>query len=251
MTTDKKEVIGIMSLTYNNVIVWCTDRATWDYLSEKIKRNMKRAGVVLKVSSIEKVHALHMFIDDHPWKTFCGSNHPGVQIGLARTESNEMIMKWRHDPKRVEKWRSLSSSDPITRRDAARRCGVILWHLTVSLTPLCYSDAVLAILSQVAKIGAGMPHVTYKKSELSEILDNSQPRVSGLRGRDYVLFTDASKDHMGAVLCDNTEKIVDVFSASFPAGMQDSYIYLKEVSAAVFSAWSKLVDRSKQTRAPP
>ena len=115
-------------------------------------------------------------------------------------------LTWRHAPSRAEKWESLihQTDQPMTAR-VARMVGVILWHYTVSLTPLCQCPEVIDILRRTAKFvnqirsrwdevvpGICAADIRILNQHLSVALANRWNNLDAPPTDEAFLFTDAA-----------------------------------------------------------
>ena len=59
---------------------------------------------------------------------------------------------WRHDPERVEKWRTmlLAHGCRVSAREIAQRIGIIIRHQMVKGTPLCHLQSIIVFLRKIA-----------------------------------------------------------------------------------------------------
>ena len=254
--------VGFISLTYDNVFLFCVDREIGLAAKSKIMKNFSLANIAVKQSSLRlamndprpdaEAYSLVMKDLSTTGKADEDEDHGGIcHLGVqfaAKFIIDEWRIQWRHEPKRTQKWKlyKLALTQPTTRRFIARVCGVILWHLTILLRALCFATSLIEILRKVAVpdrqrwddvIELSLRERSYLDEELRLATQNEWvtgtlpvPRTA----REYIVFSDASKTAMGGVLCSEDGTVRDVWPRPFPKDFQKSHIYLKELGAVIW-----------------
>ena len=249
MRNDDGTKVGFMVLTYDNMCFVCTDPAIAAYLRDKLKDNFQYANVKVKQTSVKYVEPFamqrtpDMSFDEQNKTGFC---HLGVQYTLLQRDGM-WIPTWRHDPARLERWNTTVRyiNPSSSRRDIARGCGVVIWHWTVLTRPLCYASDLIDIIRSISaktkrewdeSANLEQTALQYLRAQLVIAIKNDwvlglpQPRVTS----SYILFSDASKLLMGAVLCNHEGEVLNVWPRRFPNGFEEAHIYLKELGAIVW-----------------
>lgn len=162
----------------------------------------------------------------------------------------------------MTKWREVDdclrdSARVITPRLAARAVGIILWCETIALRPLCKcTDAMecLRLAGQYARSqqknggwDAAWPDFPMDlrwliHDFLQKCIANPWNSATKTVARETVtIFTDASNEGLGAVLCKPHQAPV-VLSGTFDRSLATSHIYYKELAAAVFATRKMIED---------
>jgi len=178
-----------------------------------------------------------------------------IHLGIEYALSEDGTLRWRQ---KACKWSKLmqrlmgnpEGSGSWTPREAARTCGVLVWDQTVSLIPLCFRRDLIDVLRRMsahvhARNDWDGPYVlTPGETEslanhMSEVLLNPWHSLRDQKTcHSTLLFTDASKSHMGAVVCDEKGRVTGVNVGTFPKDLKDSHIFVKELVAAVlYTQW--------------
>lgn len=252
LRNDAGLLVGVVTLTYDNVCFVCTDPLIAACLKRKIESNFKLATVVVKESSVrfaqpqDMIKPLDMTDEAAKEIGFC---HLGVQYAVI-TESGVFRATWRHDPSRVEKWNATLDGLALvsTRREIARACGVVIWHWTIRTRPLCYASELILIIRGISarkksewdeRPDSFSPmDLSYLKAELKQAIANAwiigrpKPKVTST----YNLFSDASKLRMGGVFTNQHGEVLECWPRRFPKGFEEAHIYLKELGAIVWFA---------------
>jgi len=271
MRNDEGVIVGIVSLTYDNILVASSNDEMWQVLVNQIEHNLERsARIVMKEKrrfSCSDLHAAFtrpgsagLDTTEHG-SAICRAAHLGVEYALNPSGS----LRWRHDPSRLDRWLSIHSklSQPEsswTPRDIARACGIVVWHLTIALEPLCDAVELIRILRRIApntaldeQPGWDQPcellpnERTYLLAQITSSLANPWMRVNELAiEQEILLFVDASKRRMGAVVCDRSGEVIDVLMGKFPTGIDRANIYIKELVSAVL--YTQLLIKKRHLR---
>ena len=240
------EAIGFMTLTYDNICIWCGDKDIRDALQSKIEDTMRHCNITLKVAKSVDHEQLILESED-----FVGLTHLGIQYGL-RQNGERFLPVWRLDPDRIERYEEvadrLCSTQDLSRREIARTIGIIIWSLTVVERPLCYATTLIKILRSLTSGLATMTrkhwdaifpldlsHRNYLGTMLSEVLRNEWHYAEAeLRHKKGItIFTDASQSCMGAVfISDAGTPVPD--SVPFHPSLLPVHIFLKELTALVW-----------------
>jgi len=251
---DAGNVVGFVTLTYDNIGIWCSDEKIWLALVAKINAAMRWCNVVIKEA--HPVTHEQMLVDG---PHFTGMSHLGIQYGLKES-SGVLYPTWRLDPERIERYvetldlleTKIEESDSgaaLSRREVARVVGIVIWHLTVIQRPLCYATTLIAVLRGVST-GArraltrkdwdvvaplSEAHLKYLSTMLSEVIRNDwhDAKIQSARTGEYSLFTDASNECMGAVFCLPDGQVFPE-STPFHPRIHEVHIFLKEVTALVW-----------------
>lgn len=279
---DNGKIIGVVTLTYDNILVAVSDPVIWKLLVDQIEYNLEvSARVVMKekkrfsFSDLVTAFATPGKASPEPVSV----DRRAVHLGIEYAVNSDSILTWRHDPGRLGKWldiySKLSQSISIwTPREIARACGIVVWHLTVSLEPLCEAVNLIRILRRIATdprpLDVDQPLVEeLEDTDKSEKWDTECPLLEHERlylleqmkvtllnpwmtyqqrlyHHESVLFTDASKRFMGAVVSDRQGNVNDIYMGQFPTGVINSDIYIKELVAAVL--YTQLLIRKKHLR---
>ena len=247
-----------VTLTYDNIGLWCSNREIFNCLTAKIDQITKWCDVTMKTQDPIDYESL-LLSNEHPEDSAPfiapgakGTSHLGIQYAL-RLENGMHRPTWRLDPERLSRYEpaldALDSDRVLTCREVGRIVGIVIWHLTVIQRPLCYATTLLTILSNLTAgkptlkksdwdLSALLPdlHRAYLSSMLMEVMRNSwhaapPPRNSG--ARVYTLFTDSSKNCMGAVVVNPDGSTVPE-SVPFHPSIHNVHIYLKELTAQVW-----------------
>lgn len=147
-----------------------------------------------------------------------------------------------------------------TPRDIARARGIVVWHLTVALKPLCDAVELIRILRRIApnpaaeeRAGWDLPgelllsERTYLLSQITSALANPWLQVTKTTiEQEILLFVDAAKLRMGAVVCDKPGEVLDVLMGTFPIGIDSANIYIKELVSAVL--YTQLLIKKRRLR---
>jgi hypothetical protein len=250
--------IGFVTLTYDNVGVFCTDAKIARVLWTKIKSRFGSCNIVLKDKSLKYSSGSQMNCDS---PRFAGLEYLGVQYAVKHIGVDEAHIRWRHDPERVKRWQPLLAKicAAMSAREAAQVCGVLIWNRQVKRESLCHSPMILESLRITASHVGGVrtrwalpvpnlteAHLEYLRQELNKViaLNEWQEQMQGPpRIATRVMFTDASKDMMGCVIYDETDHKLsgpgtisraNVWSNGFPRGLDSAIIFLKELAGAVW-----------------
>ena len=248
---DQEEVVGICTLTYDNVMIACTDEKIWAFLANRVINTFELfANVTLKEKSFfpsaRLKETFHL-----PCVEFGPEVERAVHLGVEYALSDADVLVWRHNPTKMTKWRDLGlqirdSRTSWTCRGLAKVCGIIIWHKTITLVPLCFCRKLIHTLRCIAgSVGTvtsnwDKPHHpdadtrNYLAEELSDILTNDWNHLRIVNPTtSTILFTDASKRRMGCVVCDIDGRVWSVNSGVFPNEIHESDIFIKELFAAV------------------
>jgi hypothetical protein len=255
LRNDQGEDVGFITLTYDNIGVFTIDGAIREALAHKVHSNFtKKAGVVLKElhdRPPRHVTLLKPPVDDSALHGFLGIEYLGVQYGVIRSARQVCQLIWRHVPSRAAEWEKLTlpSDRLVTARTIARTIGVILWHYTVTLTPLCTCGDLIDILRRTAVFvnhsrpqwdevvpNIGLQEIDIMNRHLSSAITNQWNNVSTVPSTEAFMFTDAaSRGQMGYVVLNARGEPLAVEAIAYPPGMQEAHIFLQEMHAAVHS----------------
>jgi hypothetical protein len=245
--------IGFITLTYDNIIIACSDKRICRSLLKRINQSFKDADVVWKEQHQFEPSTISLGSDAHPNPGFAvGVCHLGVEYCVKHCPQGAFCV-WRHEPKRMEKWQivldHLRSPNPLVCREVAQVTGIVLWSHQVSLTPLCMAQDLMDIVRELAVFVAGSHDkwdVTYDIADqkrvllvgfLQDVLRNPWrgSSVKAHQSSNLVLFTDASDSGFGAVLCPlrcENASIAEVWLDNWHQSLVSSHIFLKELIAA-------------------
>lgn len=272
---NRHEEIGFITLTYDNIGVFCTDHNIFMALTNKIDANLKSANVQLKEFEIRTPIDL-FFTDperpkkepsteepdasreskpvDRPVRSLPGGGirYLGVEYGFMRDEHGRNArLVWRHEFSRVEKWVPFLTKDRscFSAREAAKLLGIILWNCTIRQEPLCAQPIIMEALSTLAKAVDGRRHLWDQPYHIPENHQVAmQQCIERIRSNEWIstnkpktgdvkyLFSDASSTGFGYVLVNLLAKThIEENRGCFPASLADQHIFLKELAAAVWS----------------
>jgi hypothetical protein len=111
--------------------------------------------------------------------------------------------------------------------------------------PLCFAADLISIIrlisvndkklwDEVFPLNHGQ--LSYLKSQLRTAIENDWivGALAPIVTSTLLLFSDASKLRMGAVLTNDVGKVIHIWPRRFPAGFESAHIYLKELGAIVW-----------------
>lgn len=263
LRNDAEEEIGFITLTYDNILVACSDPAIERTLHSRILASFSAAGIVWKemhrfspkTIAVSAVEAGGKIIinekEEDP-----GISHLGVQYAISHSEEEGVLFNWRHDPSRVPKWVALvleheallAAKAAPTCRAISRLVGILLWGHAVAREPLCQASQLMAIIRKVAGYVAG--RVDLWDTSLALARDEHQFLIAQLKNMtanpwhncahapvipcNVLLFTDASDTGLGAVLTtlNGTQQSAIPWMDRCPPSLLGSHIFLKELIAA-------------------
>ena len=254
---DNGVVVGFITLTYDNIGMWCSNEGIFDCLVRKIDQLSKWCNITMKTQDPVNYCDLLLATGLRNSAPFAmteakGTSHLGIQYAL-RVDNGQHRAAWRLDPERINRYSPvldlLEDEHVLTRREVGRIVGIIIWHLAVIQRPLCYAVTLMTILRSLTvdkptltKQEWDLPtsfsdsHRKYLGTMLGEVLRNDWHDAPAPRSNSaavYTIFTDSSKNCMGSV-------IVSPDGSSTPESMlfhpkiQNVHIYLKELTAQVW-----------------
>ena len=243
--------VGYVTLTYDNIGIFCVDHDVFGSINAQIRENLKYFNIVEKEWITTPSNHMSLPRDVVEVQDFEGGSHYlGVQFAV-----NKRRLHWRTSPSRVTKWQAVESGlrDEalcISPRWVARAVGIILWCETIALRPLCNCTAAMECLRLAgqharSRKGDGGWDAEWPdfpmglRRDLYFSLQNciKNPWISATKTvarKPVTIFTDASDEGLGAVLCKPQQTPV-VLSGSFEGSLKTSHIYYKELAAAVFA----------------
>lgn len=251
---DHNNLVGFISLTYDNIGVFTINHNLATTLEAKVRTNFEQmANIELKEVITTTGDAMSLGSPLSPRKEFKGIRYLGVQYGVVYGGRRKPLLYWRHDPDKMDRWKDkLLDTDPesetiYTARDICQRIGMILWNMTVSMTPLCRCNDILVILRDVAlHVGGvkakwdeplGVPediaaviNVRMSTALVNAWCSGASPTVSPQD--PTIIFTDAAGEAcMGCVVV-RSGAVLDWQGHEYNPGLQQCHIFLKELSAA-------------------
>lgn len=136
---DTGEVCGFVTLTYDNIGLWCSDENIYNCLTKKIDQITKWCNITMKVQ--DPVDYCNLLFADglKATATFIepgakGTSHLGIQYAL-RLNDGQHRAAWRLDPERIVRYvpilDALDDGHDLTRREVGRVVGIVIWHLAV------------------------------------------------------------------------------------------------------------------------
>ena len=178
---------------------------------------------------------------------FTGVNYLGVQYGV-RNGRRQRSFFCRHIPARVLRWCSIADilrSRCVKCKDVSRAVGVILWHKIIEQRPLCECSDVLRLSrlasAQAFRIGwtsiLELDEAQYGilLEKLDGVLQNQWCSGTVISAScDVVIFTDASDQGVGCVVCSRDGVVVySLLSQDTPEHLRDTHIFVRELYAAI------------------
>jgi hypothetical protein len=249
---DENQAVGFVTLTYDNIGVWCTDHRFLDALHQKIIANFERhADIALKEHLLVTGQEARLFDPKQPPPSdFKGITYLGVQYGVHYPPRGPPRLFWRHEPTRIEQWPSLymSSGLEYTARQIARVIGIILWHHSVAMWPLCRCAEVVDILRQTAIYVNGereawdktcpitQEDITVLNLHLGAAISNAWNSADAVPSESIYMFTDAAgAGRMGCVIVDAEGRQQGrPYADEYPLELTSAHIFVQEMHAATF-----------------
>jgi hypothetical protein len=244
--------IGFVSITYDNVGVWCENADTSARIQSRIKRNTEIFNAIVKEDSVGSWTARSMSELGKRGRSATNEDarvRPAFPkfLGLefcVRTTAGKRTLMWRIDEARMDVWKEHKYSKHSTNREVAQWCGRILRDAYVSLRPLFELENVIDVISAVGKLVDGKRIRWEDEYEFdddtfammhrcwSAVLGNNwranREAPKGEEQRVY-LFTDASgTDGWGYVLADEEGRILDERTCPWTDAQRDMHIFVKE-----------------------
>jgi hypothetical protein len=237
--------VGLLSILYDNIFVIACDKSLVKEWGDRWERNAELFGITLKHTT------LHGSADTHD-ADYQDIEHLGLAFGTERTRTTPSGWRflWRHAKEKKERWKPLLSTvrGVMEALDVARCVGVILWHATIHLIPLCMEAKTIHLLRrtarQVAQSGgrwrscqmAILPdECAYLTQRLKDIVFEGTKQWTWCPyrspGPTLMAASDASDEGMGGCILQEESVPEHFFMVAWDPGADD-IIFLRELAAA-------------------
>ena len=136
---------GFVSVTYDNIGIWCNNQDALLELQDRIVRNMNMFHAIIKPDSLQCFSAKQMLRQENL------PVHLGIEFSL---KGRKRVLHWRMDPTRIAQWQKeqlVGALDNISARNVARLCGRIIRFFYIALEPLYECEGVIQVLRRLSR----------------------------------------------------------------------------------------------------
>jgi len=238
--------IGFVSITYDNVGVFCSDCDTCLKIKKRVLRNLTLFGALVKEESVGYFSAKDMAEHARSPKR---PEYLGLSLGV-RTTAGERSLIWKVSEQRMKEWENSQYSNRMTRRRVAQWCGRILRHHYISLKPLFQVEEVIAVVRELGKqtgtrrelwnemVTVNAESVEFLQAHWKNVLRDAWHTVRVFPASpSLIVFTDASGwDGWGFVIADLSGQILFQRWCAWKEHEVHLHIFIKETWATAWAA---------------
>jgi len=267
LRNDKGEVVGFVTVIYDNIGVFTKDRELAIMWSKRLLSNARALQFWFKEMTRAGVNEPLFYVDT--WdKNLHGTRPPpkplsseeiakrrattritflGVEIDLR---SAEHPFRWRHSPEKLDKWRKSFLYEPHTHRDVARIVGICVWDCVICDIPFSDISDAIGALRHSSRACSGKSDwdkplaETVTKEILTDIRSrlnrsflnrcleklSTNPWITSEPNTDRQLFllaSDATEERIAGVMLSESGRVIKHFGR----GLSRTHVFVKECQA--------------------
>ena len=260
ITNSKGKRIGFCVIFYDNIGIFLTNAESANQWAKRLIANADFFNLQLKEMFLMSPTHIHDKLnpgnpskeigEDENTVDAGGKEKPtGITFLGCRVNTAAGQFRWKHCPKKLEKWLAVFGRCPSTIKDVARIVGILIWDRSIRLRHLADISAMIDVLRDVSRTVRTKSdwdrHLTSQPWSLTVLGEYStplrenpwstytEPRIS----KTVFLASDATETSIGGVWLDNDGNVLE---ACKKLDMEHTHIFVKEVLAIYLTVkWAR------------